>query len=73
MGWSNILYSTPTNTYIVEDFLVWPQWEKMCLILQRFEALGRGKAWGWEEHPLGDRGTEECGEELWKGGLGRGQ
>jgi hypothetical protein len=34
------------DTYRGEDYLVWPQWEKTCLNLKRFEASSSGKAWG---------------------------
>jgi hypothetical protein len=35
------------STYITEDFLVWPQWEKMLsLILERLEAPVKGEDWG---------------------------
>jgi hypothetical protein len=37
----------------------------MCVILERFEAQVKGKAWwGGGEHPLGGKGEEEWDEEL---------
>jgi hypothetical protein len=48
-------WSKAPNTYKAESCLVWPQWEKACLTLERLEASGSGEAWGWE-YPLGDRG-----------------
>jgi hypothetical protein len=33
-------------TYVTEVYLVWPQWEKMHLILESLEAPEKGKAWG---------------------------
>ena len=30
------------GTYVAEDCLVWPQWERMCLILERLDAPGKG-------------------------------
>jgi hypothetical protein len=44
------------GTNIAEVFLVRPQWEKMCLILKRLEAPGKGEAWGWESILLVTRG-----------------
>ena len=35
----------PNGTYKAEDCLVWPQWEKMHLILERLEASGKGEEW----------------------------
>ena len=41
MGWSEA-----PGTYAPEVYLVWPQWEKICLI-ERLEVLGKGEArWG---------------------------
>jgi len=31
----------PPSTYVEEDCLIWPQWVKMCLILERIEAPGK--------------------------------
>ena len=43
--------------YTAEDCLVWPQWEKMCLTLERLEASWYGNAWqGGGIHSLGDSG-----------------
>ena len=44
--------------------------ESICLILERLEAPGKREA--WEEHPLRGKGEEEWDEELWEGGLSRG-
>ena len=35
----------PPNTYTVEDCLVWSQWKKIQLTLERFKAPRRGDAW----------------------------
>jgi hypothetical protein len=40
MGWSEA-----ASTYIAEVCMVWPQWEKMYLILERLEVPGKGEAW----------------------------
>jgi hypothetical protein len=37
-------YEAP-DTYTVEDCLVWPQWEKMHLTLERLEVPGSGEIW----------------------------
>jgi hypothetical protein len=58
MGWFK---ASGTNT--AEGCLVWPQWEKMRLVLKRLEAQGRS---GGLEHPLAGKGKEEWDEELWK-------
>jgi hypothetical protein len=56
---------------VAEDFLIWPQWEKIHLILERLEAPGKGEDWwGMGKHPLGSKGEEEWDEELWEGGKG---
>jgi hypothetical protein len=51
-------YVAPT-TYVAEDFLVWPQWEKGCLVLCRLDAPKkgdtRGVRWEW---------VERCGSTL---------
>jgi hypothetical protein len=33
--------------YVAEVGLIRPQWEKMCLVLERLEAAEKGEAW-WE-------------------------
>ena len=38
-------WSEAPNTYTVEDCLVWPQWKKMHLTLERLEAPRSGEAW----------------------------
>jgi hypothetical protein len=57
------------DTYIAEDFLVWPQWEKQSLLtLEILDAPGSGEAWlVGSGYLLGDSGEEECDEELWEG------
>jgi len=40
MGWSKV-----PGTYVAEGYLVWPQGERMHLILQRLDALG-WEIWG---------------------------
>ena len=63
-------WSEAPSTYIAEDCLVWPQWEKMHLTLERLEVPGTEEAWWWWwGHNLGDRGEEEWGEELLGCGL----
>jgi hypothetical protein len=54
-------WSKAPDTYIAEDGLVWPQWEKMHLI-GSLEAWGTG-SWGH----LGNRREEEWNEGLWEG------
>ena len=54
-------YETP-DTYKAEDCLVWPQWEKMCLTLERLQAPGSGEVWGWDI--LLEMREEEWNEEL---------
>jgi hypothetical protein len=44
----------PLGTFIAEDCLVWPQWEKMHLVLMEDEA------------PSQRKGGEEWDEELWE-------
>jgi hypothetical protein len=39
MGWSKV-----PGTCIAEGCLVWPQWEKMHLVLEKLEAPGKGDA-----------------------------
>jgi hypothetical protein len=56
-------WSEAPNTYIAEDCLVWPQWEKTCLTLER-GVLGHGG------HPLRDRKEEEWDEGMWESGQG---
>jgi hypothetical protein len=58
--------------HIAEDCLVWPQWEKMCLILERLEGPGKeDKRWeGWGGSTLLEaRGRmNACDEGLWEEG-----
>ena len=61
MGWYEAL-----GTYVAEVCLVWHRWEKICLLLERREAPGKG------EHPLEDNGEEELDEEPWGGGVSGG-
>jgi len=43
------------ETFIAEEWLTWPQWEKY-LIIQRLETPRKGKAWWWWwGHSLRDR------------------
>ena len=65
MGWTRA-----PGTYIVEVSQVWSQWEKMCLILERLEAPGKGNTQWWGERGsalLETRGEENrmrnCGRE----------
>jgi hypothetical protein len=54
----------PPDTYTAEDCLVWPQSEKICLTLERLEALGSGEAgkWGGIFLEMGRRsGMRNCG------------
>ena len=40
---------------------MWPQWEKMCLVLERLEVLVSGEVWwdaGGGGHPLEDSKEE---------------
>lgn len=54
--------------------MIWPQWEKMCLTLERLKAPGGREAWqrldmgDRMEHPLGDRSGQgwEYDEVLWE-------
>lgn len=53
MGWFVV------GTCVAEDFLVWPQWEKMHLILWKLDASGKRDAGEsevrvgeWGENPL---------------------
>jgi hypothetical protein len=73
-GWSEA-----PDTHIAEQRLVSPQWEEICLILQRLEApgkedagVGEGEVEGEGEHPLrgkvGRDGMRDCGRESGKGG-----
>ena len=39
MGWSMAL-----GTYVAENCFVWPQWERMCLILWRLDTPGKEDA-----------------------------
>ena len=64
--------SKAPSTYIAEDFLVWPKWEMMNLILQRLKVPGKRDL--LRGSTLSEAsGEEEWDEELWEGGLGRGQ
>ena len=47
--------SRSLDIYTAEHCVVWPQWEKTCLILYRLKALGWGRS-GGREHHLGYRG-----------------
>jgi hypothetical protein len=51
------------NTYTEENCLLWPYWEKMCLIFNKLEAPGRREdgASSWRQG-----GREEQDEELWE-------
>lgn len=56
------------SRHMAEDCLVWPQWVKMHIILERLEAPWRGESW-WGESSAQDRGGGwEKG--LWWGELG---
>ena len=46
------LVQGPWHIYIAEVCLVWPQWEKMHLILERLEAPGNGEAILSGDYPL---------------------
>ena len=43
MGWL-----VSPGTCVAEDCLVWPQWERMGLILWKLDAPGKGDAGGGE-------------------------
>ena len=58
----------PPNACTAEDLLVWPQWEKTCLTLERLEAPGSGEAW-WVGVRGKQSGEEEWDEELWEGAV----
>ena len=59
------LAKSPTpDTYLTEDCLVWPQWEKMPIILERLETPGKKGAFRGREHPLRGKGEQEWDEEL---------
>jgi hypothetical protein len=66
-------WSKASGTYREEDSLIWSQWEKMSLILEKLEASPRKKnsQFGEREFPL--KGKGEWDEELWKGGPREGQ
>ena len=53
MGWPDA-----PGTYVAEDSLVWPQWERICLIMQELDAPGKIDMGG------GDSQTQR------KGGMG---
>ena len=45
-----ISWSITPSIYVAENCLVWPQWEKMCLILKRLYAPGMERLaseWVW--------------------------
>jgi hypothetical protein len=63
-GWSKA-----PDTYIAENCVVWPQWEKIHPILERFEAPRKRDAWGGE-HPLRGKGEKEWDGELWESEAG---
>ena len=57
----------PPPPYVVEDYLVWPQWERMCLIPQSLDAPVKGDTRvgkGVGEHSLRGKGEGEWGEIL---------
>jgi hypothetical protein len=63
MSWSEATY-----TYVAEDCLAWLQWEKICLILKRLEAQGRGRTIGLlSKTVVSWNGIRNCG-----GGNGEG-
>ena len=43
-----IIHGAGPGTGVAEDCLVWPQWERMGLILKRLDAPGKGDAGGVE-------------------------
>ena len=57
-------------TYVAEDCLVWPQLERMCLILQGLEVLGKGDAHGGgvtlSEAKGKGNGIKNCGRGNWE-------
>lgn len=57
------------DTYIIEDYLVWPQWERKSLLsLKNLDAPGSGVAWLDEEGDvLLEAGGRRNDEELWEG------
>jgi hypothetical protein len=52
-------WSKTPDMYIAQDYLVWPQLEKTCLIIERLEAPIKRKGLMGEEHLLRDRGKEK--------------
>lgn len=38
-------WSEAPGKYIAEDYLIWPQWEWVCLIFQRLDAPERWNDW----------------------------
>lgn len=54
------------GTRVAKDCLVWPQWERVCLVLWKLDAPGKQDADGSEvrvrgwvgEHPFRGRGGE---------------
>jgi len=47
------------GTYIAEDCLALPQWERLCLILQRLDAPGLGATYKMPHLLRGEGGWEE--------------
>jgi hypothetical protein len=48
----------PQGTCVAEDCLVWPQWERMCLILWKFNAPGKRSSGGGEVEMCGWLGEQ---------------
>jgi hypothetical protein len=48
-------WSQTLGTYAAEGCLVWPQWERMCLILQRLDIPGKWDM--WEGNPSEVKGS----------------
>lgn len=66
MGWSE-----DSETYAAKD---WPQWERMILTLQRFDATGlQGVIWARIISQRWRKKEMEKGEELWERALQGGQ
>ena len=67
-------WSEAPSTYIAEDCLVYPQWERTCLILEKLEAPGKIDAWWGDRvgNPLSKaslrrNGLRNCGKGDWAG------
>jgi hypothetical protein len=59
------------GTYVAEGCYVWPQWERMCLTLQKLNSFGWG---GYRRLPSQmQRGGGIGRGTLWGGGCGREQ